>query len=300
MRESSLKDRAPRWVKDGADAVTRRYAIATVADRPLPDFMVIGTKRGGTTSLFNYLSSHPGILGLYPQVRGKKGTEFFFPAKYHPARRSLNWYRSHFHTHAYRRRLAKRLGYQPLSFEASPYYMWDPRTAARVQAAAPQMKAIAVIREPVRRAWSHYQERVQNGVEPLSFHAALDAEDSRLAGEAERMLDDPTYYSAAFDWYSYRRRGEYLEQIKRWHTSFPPEQLLVIRSEDLYRDTQLTMDRICTFLGIPPAELPTTRAYNATWRTREEPPGRTAADLSAHFAPLNRDLEAYLGVPLGW
>lgn len=300
MNDTALKDRAPRWVKTGANTVTRGYALATVADRPLPDFLVIGTKRGGTTSLFNYLCMHPGILGLYPRLRGKKGTEFFFPSSRHPSPRSLSWYRSHFHTNTYRRRAAKELGYRPLSFEASPYYVWDPRVAQRVRDAAPAMKAIVLLREPVKRAWSHYQERVQNGVEPLTFEQALSAEDDRLEGELERMMEDPSYYSSSFDWYSYRTRGIYLPQIKQWHANLPPEQLLVLRSEDLYAQTQATMDRIATFLGIPIATLPTTRAFNATWRTREEPPPETAAWLADQFAPHNRELEDYLDVALGW
>ena len=75
---SAFKDRSPRWVKDSANAATRRYALTTVARRPAPDFLIIGTKRGGTTSLFNYLLMHPGVLGLYPQSRGKKSTDYYF------------------------------------------------------------------------------------------------------------------------------------------------------------------------------------------------------------------------------
>ena len=160
---ASLKDRSPRWLKSGADQLTRRYAMATVADRPAPDFLIIGTKRGGTTSLFNYLLQHPGILGLYPQNRGKKSTDYFF--KELP--RGDAWYRSHFHSRTYRATLRKRLGYTPVGGEASPYYMWDPRIAPLVVHAAPQVKAIALVRDPVERAYSHYQERKQNGVERL-------------------------------------------------------------------------------------------------------------------------------------
>jgi hypothetical protein len=297
---TDLKDRAPGWTKSAADTVTRGFAMGTVRDRPVPDFLVIGTKRGGTTSLFRYLAAHPGILGLFPQVRGKKGTEFFFPSQHHEKPRSETWYRSHFHSEAFRRRLAQRLGYRPLSFEASPYYIWDPRIPARVNTVAPQVKSILLVRDPVRRAWSHYQERVQNGVEPLTFAQALAAEPDRLAGELERMDADPTYYSSAYDWYSYRSRGEYLPQIRTWHQHFPREQLLVLRSEDLYRQTQETMDRICGFLGIPTHPMPTVKPFNSTWRTTEDTPEEQRAELAAHFREPNRALQEYLGMPLGW
>jgi hypothetical protein len=93
-----LKDRSPRWAKDVANSVTRRYALATVSRRTRPDFLVIGAKRGGTTSLFNYLMMHPGILGLFPQSRGRKSSDFFFKN----IDKGEDWYRSHFHTRSYR------------------------------------------------------------------------------------------------------------------------------------------------------------------------------------------------------
>ncbi|MDN5855086.1 MAG: sulfotransferase domain-containing protein, partial [Actinomycetia bacterium] len=184
---SPLKDASPRWLKDLANGVTRTYATRTASMRPVPDFMVVGTKRGGTTSMFRYLLMHPGILGLYPQSRDKKGTEYFFR---HTIEDSA-WYRSHFHTETYRRLRERRLGYRPLSGEASPYYLWDPRIAGRVQAVAPNIKTIVLLRDPVKRAWSHYQERVANGVEPLPFGEALRLEPTRLEGELERMQSDP-------------------------------------------------------------------------------------------------------------
>lgn len=295
-RSASLKERSPRWLLDVADVATRSAALASTADRPGPDFLVVGTKRGGTTSLFNYLIQHPGILGLFPRPRGKKSTDYFFADREHSER----WYRSHFHTETYRRLRRRRLGYRPLGFEASPYYVWDPRIAARARATAPDLKAIVLLRDPAKRAWSHYQERVQNGVEPLTFQQALDAEDDRLAGELDRMRADPAYHSDAYDWYSYRTRGEYLPQIRTWHAAFPADQLLVLRSEDLYADTQATVDHVCGFLELPTFTLPTTQAFNATWRTRDTAPEEATALLRSHFGAPNAELEDYLGMPLGW
>ncbi|WP_228386275.1 sulfotransferase domain-containing protein [Ornithinicoccus halotolerans] len=295
---ASLKSRAPRWLLDTADVTSRGAALATAANRPVPDFLIIGTKRGGTTSLFKYLAQHPGVLALYPQPRDKKSTDYYFSHKFNT--QSERWYRSHFHTEAYRRLLHSRLGYRPLSFEASPYYVWDPRIAARVRQVAPGTKAILLVRDPVKRAWSHYQERVQNGVEPLDFEDALAAEDDRLAGEPERMADDPSYHSTTWDWYSYRRRGVYLPQVQRWHACFPATQLLVLRSEDLYRHTQAVVDEICDFLGLPRRELSTTRGYNSTLRSGDEPPQRAVRALREYYRPHNAALEDYLRMSLGW
>ena len=292
---TQMKDRSPRWVKSVADQVTRRYARLTVSARPVPDFLIIGTKRGGTTSLFNYLIEHPGVLGLFPQNRGKKSTDYFF--KEHD--RGDAWYRSHFHAEGYRRLLARRLGYRPVSGEASPYYMWDPRISPLVTALAPQVKAIALVRDPVERAWSHYQERVQNGVEPLGFEDALAAEDARTKGELDRMLADPSYYSTAHDYYTYRSRGVYLPQLRQWSDAVGPDRLLVLRSEDMYADPAATVARVTRFLGLPEIPLSRTGPYNARHRVSAMPEV-ARADLAAHFAPHNAALEAWLGRQLDW
>lgn len=290
-----IKDRAPRWAKDVANVSTRGFAMATVADRPGPDFLVIGTKRGGTTSLYNYLLMHPGVLGLFPQPRGKKSTDHFFARP--GADREL-WYRSHFHTERFRSVRARRTGFRAVGGEASPYYVWDPRIAGRVADRYPGVRSILMLRDPVERAWSHYQERRTNGMEPLGFADALAAEERRLDGELDRMAGDPAYHSNAYDWYSYRSRGVYLPQVRNWHQHFDGDRLLVLRSEELYADVQGTFDRICRFLGIPEHQLPTTRAFNAS--ARDTMPAGQRADLAAYYAEHNRELERYLGWTPGW
>jgi hypothetical protein len=291
---TSIKEHSPRWVRDAAIVATRGFGRATSHSRTGPDFLVIGTKRGGTTSLFNYLMMHPGVLGLFPRPRLQKSTDYFFKGY----ERGDQWYRSNFHTQSFRDRMASRLGYETRSGEASPYYCWDPRTAARAQAVNPGLKAVMLVRSPVERAFSHWQERVHNGVEPLSFEHALAVEDARTDGELERMLNDPLYYSEAHDWYSYRARGLYLPQIMNWTSAFPAEQLLVVCSEDLYADVQGTFDRVCAFLGLPAKTLPTTKPFNASRPL--EMPAAAREELTAYYAPHTQELSEYLGRPLLW
>lgn len=292
---SQVKDRSPRWAKDVANAATRTAALATVGRRQGPEFLITGTKRGGTTSLFNYLLMHPGVLGLYPESRGKKSTDFFFA----DSGQSLPWYRSHFHTAGRKARMARRLGYAPVGGEASPYYVWDPRIADRVRAAFPDVKTVLLLRDPVERAWSHYQERRQNGVEPLGFAEALAAEPARLHGELEAMAKDPAYHSTAHDWYAYRARGIYLPQVRNWLRSFPAEQLLVLRSEDMYADPQDVVDQVTDFLGVDRHPLPTTQTFNASHQ-KSSVPEPVRSELAAFYAPHNAALEEFLGRPLHW
>ncbi len=289
-----VRPSAPAVLKHTADRATRSYAVRTARWRPLPDFLVIGTKRGGSTSMWNYLAAHPHVLPMYPTVRQLKSCRYFFE---HYGN-GENWYRSHFHTRAYRRWQERRRGGLVVTGEASPYYLYDPRIPARVADLVPQVKAIALLRDPVARAYSHYWERVGQGVEPLSFREALAAEPERLAGERERMAADPLYYSRAFDWFSYRDRGVYLPQVQAWSAALPPEQLLVLRSEDLYRNEQAALDQAADFLGIPRRVLPSFRRHNHL--PVKPMDADLCEELRAFYRPHNEQLAQFLGRDLDW
>ncbi len=195
--------------------------------------------------------------------------------------------------------MERRLGYRPLSGEASPYYIWDPRLAPRIRATVPDVKAILLLRDPVERAWSHYWERRAMGVEPLTFEEALAAEDDRTAGELARMMADPGYHSDAYDFYSYRQRGIYLPQIENWLQHFSRDQLLILVSEEMYAEPQGTFDQVCDFLGLPHAALPGgTKKFNSLQQGAMDP--RVRARLADEFADANADLEKFLGRGLGW
>jgi hypothetical protein len=291
---TALKDRSPRWSKDIANVLTRRYGMATARWRPTPDFIIIGTKRGGTTSMWNWLVEHPGVLPMFPAPRGLKSTDFFFDG----GRAGERWYRSHFHSTAFRAAVVRRRGHPVVTGEASPLYMYDPRVCSQVSQLMPQVKVIIQLRNPVKRAVSHWQERVNQGVEPLSFSDALAAEAKRTHGQLERMMQDPSYYSQAFDWYSYRDRGVYRPQVERWLMSFPPERVMIVHSEEFSRDTQLIMDQVSDFLGIPHCQRPAYTRHNESSRVTIDP--GILRDLGDFYRPHNRDLYALLGKDYGW
>ncbi|MGN6611756.1 MAG: sulfotransferase [Angustibacter sp.] len=284
----------PRPVKEGLRGAIRQYGVVTATSRPLPDFLVLGTKRGGTTSMWNYLLGHPGVLAMFPPAENFKSPHYF----YWHYDRGERWYRSHFATERQRRRSSGRTGQPVAAGEASPYYLYDPRVPARVRALMPDVRLVVMLRDPVERAYSHYKERVRAGVEDLSFEEALDAEPARLAGELERMMTEPGYYSRSHDWYSYRDRGIYLPQLQRWSEQFPAEQLLVLRSEDFYLDPAAQYDRVVSFLGLAPFALQGAERWN--YRPAAGMSDSTRQELEEFYAPHNAALEDYLGRPLGW
>jgi hypothetical protein len=288
-----VKQASPRWAKEGARAVFRSVGSRTAASRPLPDYLIIGTKRGGTTSLWRYLLEHPAVLPMYPAAENVKSPHYF---DIHWAK-GQDWYRSHLPSRRQRARVERNYGVC-VSGDASPYYMFHPVAAARAATTCPAAKVIVLLRNPVDRAYSHYRERQKNGTEALPFRAAIEAEQTRLDGEVSRILNSPTYYSEQHDFSSYLARGRYLEQLEDWFARFPEERILALRSEDLYTNPQAAVAAVQDFLGIPRVPLRQPQAFNGV------PAHPMRAEDRAWLADYYRDsvaaLERRLGRSFEW
>jgi sulfotransferase family protein len=276
-------------VKTAAKRAITAWGTATQRLRRLPDFIIIGAQRAGTTSLYEYLAAHPAVVGAAPS----KGVHYF-DTDY--ARR-LGWYRGHFPSTVRERYVRVRHG-QMVTGEASPYYLFHPEVPARVAAVLPDVKLIALLREPVDRAYSQYSNELARGFEQLAFEDALDAEAQRLAGEEQRLRSDARYVSFSHQHHSYVARGLYLEQLRRWQTFFPDGQMLVLDSSRLFADPAATLSRVQEFLGLERRELPAYPAENA--RSRDPLGPETRQRLSTLFEEPNRRLFAHLGVDFGW
>ena len=257
------------------------YGKATSAIRPLPDFLIIGAQKAGTTALYAYLREHP-------QITGPSWKEVSFFDRHYG--RGEAWYRGNFPN-----TLRARGG---LVGEASPSYLFHPLAPERDAGLVPEAKLVALVRNPVDRAFSHYQHEVALGREPRSFEDALVAEDERLRGEEDRIVADPAYFSHAWWNYTYRARGRYAEQLERWLAVFPREQLLVMPSEELLAEPEQAHGRVLGFLGAGPHRLD---AYPRVFERQYEPMRpETRLRLAAEFAEPNRRLYELLGRNLGW
>src|SRR5262245_42743754 len=186
--------------------------------RRLPDLLVIGAQRCGTSSLYRYLGRHPDVT---PSLR--KEVEYFSRR----FDRGERWYRAHF---------ALANGRSRLAFEATPDYLFHPFAAQRAAGVVPGARLVVMLREPIARAWSHYHHMVALGHEPLDFDAAVAAEPDRCAPDLRRLADDPYHDPVALLRYSYVARGRYAEQLSRWREHFPADRMLVVRSEDFFAD----------------------------------------------------------------
>lgn len=162
----------------------------------------------------------------------------------------------------------------------------------------PDARLVVLLRDPVDRALSHYHHEVALGREPLSFEDALDAEEKRTRGEAERMLRDPAYFGHGWWDFTYVARGRYAEQLERWLAVFPWEQLLVLASEELAADTAGTYRRVLEFLGAGAHDLDDyPRVYGQEYAQMAPETRRRLAEI---FAEPNRRLYELLGRDLGW
>jgi hypothetical protein len=264
-------------------ALRSGYRELTGPLRGLPSVLIIGAQRSGTTSLFNYLAEHPDMLP--PMVK----EVHYFDLHY---ARGVRWYHGRFP-------FSYRLRSGALTMDASPYYLVHPLAPERAARLLPDVKLVAVLRNPIERAYSHYQHEVRDGRESLSFPEAIDREAERLAGEEDRLRRDPGYYSFNHHRYSYTRRGLYLEQLQRWLLHYPRSRLLVLQSEWLFRDPAAAASAVYRFLGLPDYQLKDSRPFFQGNYERQIAPGLRAR-LAAYFEPFNRDLYQWLGQDFGW
>jgi hypothetical protein len=285
-----LASALPQPAKTAIRAGERRVAHATSRFRLLPDYLIIGAQRSGTTSLYKYLAQHPGIGAAFLG----KGAHFF-DTKYS---RDLDSYRAHFPTRAFKWYVQVRRGLPLVTGEGSPYYLAHPHAPYRIAETLPDAKLIVLLRDPVERAYSHYRHELARGFEDLSFEEAIEREPQRLAGELEKMRADPSYNSFSYQHHTYVTRGHYAEQLEVWYSLFAKPQILVLRSEDLFADPDTAYREVLDFLGVPPVSLPAYETFNP--RPYGEMNEATRRRLVAHFAEPNSRLYELLGVDFGW
>ena len=260
------------------------YRALTGQLRLMPDFIIIGAQKCGTTSLYYDLTAHPCIApALTKEVH-------FFDTNFG---KGTTWYRAHFPL-----LLPKARRQNVITGEASPSYIFHPLAPKRISGMIPTAKIIVLLRNPVDRAYSHYQHSVRKGVETLSFEDALTHEAERLDGEREKILQDESYDSFNRRNYSYLSRGIYVDQLETWTSIFPREQLLILNSEDLYTDPQAILKQVLDFLALPARALKEYAKHNQADYPRMG--ARTRGRLIDYFKPYNQRLYGYLGVDFDW
>jgi hypothetical protein len=269
--------------------------------RALPDLVVIGVKRGGTTSLFRDLELHPALCPLVPSARrlpmreNMKGVHYFDS----DMRRSLRWYRSHFATRPVRAIRARRAG-ASCAAEASPYYFFHPLAADRAAAALPDATFVIMLRDPVERTISHWAEQTRNGAERLPLSAALAAEPERVGDAHDALAAGSIATSHAHEQQTYAAQSEYAASYERWARAVGTDHLVVIFSEDYYEQPAVALRVVTDRLGIAPLGDDVARTHrNAAPRPGTIDPGLDE-NLTQRFRPDVERLGELLGATPPW
>jgi hypothetical protein len=226
------------------------------------DFLILGAQKCGTTALARFLSEHPDIF-LCPS----KEAHFFdrpdFPHGA-PPEEIARLYHAAFQ------------GWrgQALAGEATPSYLLVPEAPGRIFRYNPRMRLICLVRDPAERAWSQYRMERARGTERRSFLRSVLAERWRFRKRRQDfssiLTDRPVRR------FCYLERGLYSRQLARYRARFPPEQILVLRTEDLWTRHDRVLERVYGFLGVPvPRVLPVRRRIFSS--ANAERPGRLLA-----------------------
>lgn len=262
--------------------VARAYGKAlTGQPGRLPDFVIFGAQRSGTTNLYDLLVRHPSVeAASHKEVH-------FFDLHY---RRGERWYRGNFPS-------ARRdsSGAAVVCGEATPTYIGYQSAPTRMRELMPNVKLVLLVREPVARAVSHYHHFCRLGNEHRSFEDAIEWEYGYLSsGKAPLLLDSPERGTDPI----YLSLSAYAPQLERWFSTFPREQIFIAAAEELFENRDALLTNLAEFLelrapfppeAVPPKQFPYPEVADET--------RRRLIDL---FAPYNQQLETLLARSFPW
>lgn len=276
----SAAERRPRpWRGHKPSWLGRRL---TSPLRVLPDFLIIGAQKSGTTALFDYLVQHPDVRR--PPV---KEIHYFD----HNYGRGSRWYRSHFPP-----RPAWQRTWQ--AGEASPFYLCHPLVPSRAAAIVPSARLAVILRNPVDRAYSHFQWARARGEETLTFEEAIDRETARTSKGWQRLASGCASRSVETELFSYLARGLYGDQIQRWLQHFPRQQLLVLVAEELAARLESVMNAALSHLSLTPFGGWVFAPKNA--RSYEPMPADVRERLGAYYRKPVELLSSLVGMEFPW
>jgi len=255
----------------------------------LPNFLIIGAAKCGTSSLYEYLMQHPCIgKSLTKQIH-------FFDRYYD---KKLSWYKVCFPFVWEKFYIERILQKKFATGEATPHYMTHPLAPKRAFEVIPSAKIIVMLRNPIDRAYSHYQMERANNNEELSFEESIEQENSRIAGEFKKMLNNENNLGINYPHHAYIKSSEYLDQIKRWMEYYPKEQFLFVKSEEFNNNPSKVYNQVLDFLELPPHELPEYKKIRQ--RNYQNMNLDTQKKLAEYFKPFNEKLYLFLGINFHW
>ncbi len=268
-------------------SVAWNFRRATSGIRALPAWVIIGAPRAGTSSLYEWLSSHPQVIPAF-----RKETHFLDDNH----QRGPNYYRANFPLQS---ELSRDIDGSMTTGEATPNYLVHPLVPRRFAQLIPNAKVIVMLRDPVDRAHSAWRlKRMWGGEEESSFAKAIELEATRVQRDLDRLAAGEVFKPLALNRWGYKTKGLYAEQLERWFEFVPRENFLVIRSEDMYEHPGPTFTGVCEFIGIAPRDLSTYPVMNKA--TAGAIDVELRRELRTFFEEPNARLSDLLGRDFGW
>lgn len=247
----------------------------------LPDFIIIGSQRCGTSSLYSTLGAHPDI-GL---SNGGELDEVHYLVNQKRYKRGVEWYKRRFESRA------------PVVGEKSPMYLQHYLAPRRCKRINPNVKLIALLRNPIDRAYSNYHKALAKGFVDCTFEEALERELDTLPGErADGRFWQSKFWGSNHHLLGFLERGQYARHLIRWFEFFPRNQVMVIKSEWFFAERQYVLEQVCDFIGIKPIDFPAKHLQNLKYEPMRE---TTRERLRTFFTPDNEALEYLLGWCVG-
>ena len=264
--------------------ITRNYRL-------LPDFLIIGYHKCGTTSLYNYLIQHPNIAQA-----GRKEIQYFSMSYW----RGINWYKSYFPTIFTKKKVEKKTNTKFITGEASAQYIYHPYSLERIKKTLPDVKLILLLRNPIDRAFSHYKHLKDIDAEKIeTFEEVIELDSKRH----EVMFDNfrknkIKEYNHKFFLPPYISMGKYVIQIEKLFKIFPKENIIILESKELRDFPEKTTNRVFDFLNLSVMN-------NINFEEKNigrYPPmnSDTRTKLVECYRPYNKKLEKLLNRKFDW
>jgi hypothetical protein len=268
----------------------RYLRIPTGRLRLLPNFLIIGAQKSGTTTLYKYLNKHPNVhRSWFKEVH-------FFDRYY---KKGVNWYKSHFPLKIYKNMIVKFSAKAFITGEASPDYLFYSHVPKKVYSIIPKVKLIVLLRNPIDRAFSHYNHEFLRQREYLTFDKAIRLEKKRIKLEKAKVLENNTNYSFIYDHFTYCTRGIYANQLYNWKRIFPTKQIFIINSEKFFKKPQKIYSKILEFLCLPEHKLIYQKKFNVG-KYKSKLDKKLREELIEFYKPHNQRLFNMIGERYDW
>lgn len=262
--------------------IGRKFKGITAAQRKLPDFLVIGGKRCGTTTLFEFLRQHQMIAEPVIDHMG------FFDDNYSIG---INYYKSFFPIKT--EETAKKLDY-----DVTTSYLTSPFVAERVAKEIPNVKIIVLLRNPTSRAWSDYNASQKKDVSEEQFQSYIDDELQELEASDFEEKVSKNDYNMSEPFSNFIKKGLYAVYLKKWLKLFPRKNFLFISTESFSKDENKVFKQIFDFLGLSNFEIHKLQRMSKGNYEKLNPKIKNKLDL--FFASHNDELFKLINEKYDW